>query len=189
VAAELAGVNHSSIITTVCTIEECEERGRPARDAEEIAAIFGHYAACSVVTFETAPLPARRWEERIHAAAAAGLPFLVLVRGDEVRGFAYASPWRPQPAYRRTVELTIYLHPDDTGRGHGRRLLDRLLARCADAGVAQAIAVIADTGDPASVALHRSAGFTMAGRLRRVGHKHGRWLDTILMQLEIDTAA
>jgi L-amino acid N-acyltransferase YncA len=173
----------------VCTIEESFVRGSAARDAEEIAAIFAHYATTSVVTFETAPLPASRWAERIRSVAAAGLPFLVLVRGGEVRGFGYAAPWRPKPAYRHTVEVSIYLHPDDTGHGYGRRLLDDLLVRCAAAGARQAIAVIVDSGSPASVQLHRAAGFEVAGTLSRVGHKHGRWLDTILMQRELGRVA
>jgi len=76
----------------------------------------------------------------------------------------------------------VYLAPGQRGRGLGRRLLEALLAGCADAGVRQVIAVIADSGDPASAALHRSCGFTDAGRLTRVGYKHGRWLDTVLLQ-------
>jgi L-amino acid N-acyltransferase YncA len=182
---ELGRVNHSSKIAVMCTIEEPSERGRVDRDAEEIAAIFGHYARTSVVTFETAPLPAPRWAERIRFAAARGLPFLVLVRDGAVRGFAYAAQWRPQPAYRNTVELSIYLHPDETGRGQGRRLLAELLARLTKAGVQQVVAVIVDSGNPASVELHRAAGFTVAGRLCRVGHKHGLWLDTIHMQRDL----
>ena len=183
--AELFGIDHSSKIAIVCTIEECCVRGRTDEDAEAIAGIFAHYATTSLVTFETAPLPASTWSQRIGSAEVAGLPFLVLVRAGEVRGFGYAAPWRPKPAYRHTIEVSTYLHPDDTGRGYGRRLLDELLARCAAAGARQAIAVIADSGSPASEHLHRAAGFEVAGRLSRVGHKHGRWLDTILMQREL----
>jgi phosphinothricin acetyltransferase len=83
------------------------------------------------------------------------------------------------------VETTIYLAPRAAGRGHGRRLLDELLKRCADAGARQAIAVVVDSGNPASQRLHRAAGFTDAGVLRRVGFKHDRWLDTLLMQREL----
>jgi L-amino acid N-acyltransferase YncA len=168
------------MVEIVCSIEEAS-----VPDAEEIAPIFAHYATTSVVTFETTPLPAESWAERIRSVRAAGLPFLVLVRDGEVRGFGYAAPWRPKPAYRHTVEVTIYLHPDDTGRGYGRRLLADLLARCADAGARQAIAVIADSGSAASERLHQAAGFAVVGRLSRVGHKHGRWVDTILMQREL----
>nr|WP_042188580.1 GNAT family N-acetyltransferase [Kibdelosporangium sp. MJ126-NF4]CEL18329.1 GCN5-related N-acetyltransferase [Kibdelosporangium sp. MJ126-NF4]CTQ97813.1 GCN5-related N-acetyltransferase [Kibdelosporangium sp. MJ126-NF4] len=169
------------------TIEESATRGRTAQDAREIAAIFAHYATNTVVTFETTPLPAHVWGRRIWSAAAAGLPFLVLVHDGAVRGFAYAAWWRPKPAYRHTVEVSIYLHPDETGRGYGRRLLDDLLTRCADAGVHQVIAVITDSGDLASTALHRAAGFEVAGKLSNVGHKQGRWVDTILMQRSLVT--
>ncbi|MBV9844505.1 MAG: N-acetyltransferase, partial [Kutzneria sp.] len=107
----------------------------------------------------------------------------------ELLGYALAAPWKPKPAYRHTIEVTIYLAPAHTGRGYGRRLLDELLARCAATGLRQAVAVIADTGEPASLALHNAAGFTLVGRLREVGHKHGRWVDTVLMQRELSTSA
>jgi phosphinothricin acetyltransferase len=102
-----------------------------------------------------------------------------------VCGFAYASPWRPKPAYRHTVEDTVYLSPGHTGRGIGSALLGTLLAGCAEAGARQVIAVIADTGSDASAALHRRFGFTQAGRLSGVGRKHGRWIDTVLMQKDL----
>lgn len=83
------------------------------------------------------------------------------------------------------METTIYLAPEAAGHGHGRRLLDELLERCAKAGARQAIAVVVESGNPASRNLHRAAGFADAGVLRRVGFKHGRWLDTLLMQREL----
>lgn len=98
-------------------------------------------------------------------------------------GYACAAPWRPKPAYRHTAEDSIYLAPDRTGQGLGSALLRPLSAACARAGVRELIAVIADdTGGDASVALHRRHGFTEAGRLAAVGYKHGRWIDTLLMQ-------
>jgi phosphinothricin acetyltransferase len=162
------------------TIEEI----RPATeaDAEGIAAVFAPYATDSVVTFETAPLSPEQWRAKIRESE---LPFLVLARDGEILGYALAAPWRPKPAYRFSAETTIYLSPTATGRGHGRRLLDELLKRCAEAGVRQAIAVIVDSGNPASRNLHRAAGFVDAGVLRRVGFKHDRWLDTLLMQREL----
>ncbi|HEY3469727.1 MAG TPA: GNAT family N-acetyltransferase [Amycolatopsis sp.] len=162
------------------TIEEV----RPATeaDAEGIAAVFAPYATDSVVTFETTPPTAEQWRAKIRDSP---LPFLVLARDDVVLGYAYAAPWRPKPAYRHTVETTIYLAQGTTGRGYGRRLLDELLKRCAEAGARQAIAVVVDSGSPASANLHRKAGFTDAGVLRRVGFKHDRWLDTLLLQREL----
>jgi len=189
-------------------------------DAEPVAAIFAHYVATSVATFEEVAPTAADWRRRLGELAARNLPFLVAeagapgggvaeawaaggggaggtVAGDGmagggvgggggfVCGFAYASPWRPKSAYRHTVEDTVYLSPGCTGRGIGSALLGTLLAGCAAAGARQVIAVIADTGSDASAALHRRFGFTQAGLLSGVGRKHGRWIDTLLMQKEL----
>jgi phosphinothricin acetyltransferase len=97
-------------------------------------------------------------------------------------GYACAGPWRRKPAYRSTVEDSVFVAPGRTGLGIGRRLLTDLLAACADARLRQVIAVIADSGEEASVALHLACGFSHAGRLTEVGFKHGRWIDTVLMQ-------
>ena len=157
-------------------------RPAAADDLGAIAGIFAHYVASSIVTFEEDPPTVAQWRQRLVGLAECGLPFLVAEAGGTVAGYAYASPWRPKPAYRHTVEDSVYLAPACRGKGLGRVLLDALLAACATAGVRQVIAVIADTGDPASVALHRACGFTDAGRLTQVGHKHGRWIDTVLLQ-------
>jgi L-amino acid N-acyltransferase YncA len=97
-------------------------------------------------------------------------------------GYAYATRWRPTPAYRYTVEDSVYIAPGYTRRGAGRLLLEALATQCACSGTRQMLAVVADTGDPASATLHRACGFTDAGRLRAVGYKHGRWIDTLLLQ-------
>jgi phosphinothricin acetyltransferase len=158
-------------------------------DAEAVAAIFAHYVA-TVVTFEEVAPCAADWRARLGELVGRNLPFLVAEAGGAeepgtVCGFAYASPWRPKPAYRHTVEDTVYLSPAHTGRGIGGALLGRLLEECAAAGARQVIAVIADTGSDASAALHRRFGFTQAGRLSGVGRKHGRWIDTVLMQKDL----
>jgi phosphinothricin acetyltransferase len=167
-------------------------------DAEPVAAIFAHYVATSVATFEEVAPTAADWRRRLGELAARNLPFLVAEGGvvatggvggggGFVCGFAYASPWRPKSAYRHTVEDTVYLSPDCTGCGIGSALLGTLLAGCAAAGARQVIAVIADTGSDASAALHRRFGFTQAGLLAGVGRKHGRWIDTLLMQKELES--
>jgi phosphinothricin acetyltransferase len=160
---------------------------RPAApgDLGAVAAIFSHYVTSSVITFEVTPPAAEYWRRTRDDLAARGLPFMVCECGGEVAGYAYAAPWRTKPAYQHTVESTIYLAPDHTGRGLGRQLLRALQRHCALAGVEQMIAVIADSGHPASTALHRACGFTDAGRLRNVGRKHGRLLDTLLMQHDL----
>ena len=157
-------------------------------DAEPVAAIFAHYVTTSVATFEEVAPAAADWRRRFEDLAERGLPFLVAEAGEGDRslcGFAYASPWRPKAAYRHTVEDTVYLSPGHLGRGTGSALLGPLLAGCAAAGARQVIAVIADTGSDASAALHRRFGFTQAGRLAGVGRKHGRWIDTVLMQKDL----
>ena len=196
-------------------------------DAGPVAAIFAHYVATSVATFEEVAPTAADWRQRFGELAARNLPFLVAEDGvagtgvaedgvagtgvaedgvagtgeagtgvaggggagggGSVCGFAYASPWRPKSAYRHTVEDTVYLSPGCTGRGIGSALLGTLLAGCAAAGARQVIAVIADTGSDASAALHRRFGFTQAGLLSGVGRKHGRWIDTLLMQKELES--
>jgi phosphinothricin acetyltransferase len=160
---------------------------RPAipADAEAVAGIFAHYVMTSVATFEETPPTPEYWRGRLGDLAGGGLPVLVAETGGAVAGFAYASPWRPKPAYRYTVEDSVYLAPESRGQGLGRLLLEQLLEACAAAGVRQVIAVIADTGDPASETLHRRCGFTDAGLLREVGHKHGRWIDTLLLQRSV----
>ena len=164
---------------------EPEVRAVLAADAERVAAIFAHYVTTSVATFEEVAPAAADWRRRAGDLTALGLPFLVAEAGGEICGFAYASPWRPKPAYRHTVEDSVYLFPGWTGRGVGTALLGALLAGCTTAGARQVIAVIADTGSGASAALHRRLGFTEAGRLAAVGRKHGRWVDTVLMQKDL----
>jgi L-amino acid N-acyltransferase YncA len=172
---------------------------RPAAPADmaDVARIFAHYVTTSTATFELTPPTAEAWAEKLAAIAAAGWPFLVVtddgvpsdgVTGDApeaVVGFAYVSAWRPRPAYAQTVEDTIYLAPDAVGRGLGARLLARLLDDAAAAGAREVVAVIADADSTASLALHRRAGFTEAGRLERVGRKFDRWLGTTLLQLSL----
>ena len=155
-------------------------------DAERVAAIFAHYVTASVATFEEVAPTADQWRQRLADRAARNLPFLVAEADGSVCGYAYASPWRPKPAYRHTVEDSVFLAPGRTGRGIGSALLGSLLAGCAAAGARQVIAVIADTGSDASAALHRRFGFTQAGLLSGVGRKHGRWIDTLLMQKDLD---
>ncbi|MBB5789158.1 GNAT family N-acetyltransferase [Jiangella mangrovi] len=165
---------------------------RPATEADlpAVAAIFAHYVETSVVTFEETPPSAADWARKLRDLDDRGLPFLVATDGaaaDAVAGYAYAAPWRPKPAYRHTAENTVYLSPAHTGRGLGRALMTALLDACARTAVRQLVAVVVDEGaEPnRSLALHRSLGFTEAGRLSAVGHKHGRWLDTALLQRDV----
>ena len=164
---------------------------RPARpaDLDAIREIYAHFVTTSVATFELDPPDRAEWVRRYEHVAAHGLPFLVAELDGTVAGYAYCTPWKARPAYRGTVEDSVYVAPWAAGQGVGGRLLDELLAACAVAGVREVIAVIADTGDPASVRLHLGRGFGEAGRLRGVGVKHGRTLDTLLMQRSLSDAS
>ena len=166
-------------------VGQAQIRAAEANDLGVIAGIFAHYVTASVTTFEETPPTVREWENKLSGTSQLGLPFLVVEAGEGVAGYAYAVPWRPKPAYRYTVEDSVYLAPGWTGRGLGRLLLTALLAHCSRVGARQMIAVIADSGAGASVALHRACGFTDAGRLAAVGFKHGRWIDTLLLQREL----
>jgi L-amino acid N-acyltransferase YncA len=161
-------------------------RTATAADLPAVSEIYAHYVAGSVATFELEPPDAVEWERRHRAVVDAGLPFVVIERDGAVAGYAYCAPWKTRPAYRATVEDSVYVAPWAVGTGCGTELLAALLDRSRDAGVREVIAVIADSGDPSSVRLHRRFGFRDAGRLVRVGYKHDRWIDTLLMQWSSD---
>ncbi|WP_248958427.1 GNAT family N-acetyltransferase [Sphaerisporangium perillae] len=163
-------------------------RAATPEDLQAVAAIYTHYVLGSVATFEETPPTVEDWHRRLADLAGRGLPFLVADLGGTVAGYAYAGPWRPKPAYRHTVEDTIYLAPGHTGKGLGRALLAPVLTGCAAAGTRQVVAVIADTGEKGSVALHQAFGFAHVGVLKAVGRKHGRWIDTVLMQRTLTPA-
>jgi L-amino acid N-acyltransferase YncA len=154
-------------------------------DLTAVTAIMAHYVEHTVATFNETSPTVEEWAQRCSDLAALGLPFLVAETAGEVVGFAFVAPWRPKSAYRYTVENTVYLAPGATGHGIGAALLAELIDRAATAGCRQIVAVIADTGNPGSAALHRRLGFVDAGRLRSVGFKHGRWIDTVLMQRDL----
>lgn len=160
---------------------------RPARedDLPAIARIYAHYVTDTVVTFELEPPDVNRWCDRLRTLGAAGWPFLVGTVADVVVGYAYVAPWHDRPAYRYTVENSVYLAPGQQGRGYGRVLLDELLAAAAAAGAWQVVAQITATGSATSAAVHRAAGFVEVGRLSAVGFKQDRWLDVVLMQASL----
>ena len=157
-------------------------RSTNSDDLDAIADIYAHHVRTGVATFELDAPDVPELRRRFDAVKAVGLPFLTAVLDGEVAGYAYCTPWKTRPAYRHTVEDSVYLAPHAVGRGVGGRLLDRLLDDCGRAGIREIIAVIVDTDGEASLALHRSRGFVDAGRLKAVGFKHGRWLDTVLLQ-------
>jgi phosphinothricin acetyltransferase len=118
-----------------------------------------------------------------------GLPWLVAEQDGQVLGYAYANHFRPRPAYRFSVEDSVYLHPEAQGRGVGRALLAELVARCQAAGARQMLAVIGDSANHGSIGVHRALGFERCGLLQAVGWKFGRWLDVVLMQRRLGAGA
>jgi L-amino acid N-acyltransferase YncA len=160
-------------------------RSGTPEDAAAIQAIYAHHVLHGTATFEEVPPDQPEIARRQAEIAGRGLPYLVAEAGGRVLGYAYAGPYRARSAYRVTIEDSIYLAPDAAGRGLGRRLLERLIAECTAVGARQLVAVIGDSGNVASIALHERLGFAHAGTLRSVGFKFGRWLDTVQMQLPL----
>jgi len=126
---------------------------------------------------------------RYQAMVATGYPYLVAQRAGELLGFAYAGPYRMRPAYRWTVEDSIYIAPQAQRHGVGTSLLRRLIELSESKGYRQMIAVIGDSANVASVELHRALDFHMVGTLANTGFKFGRWLDTVLMQRSLGPGA
>ena len=157
-------------------------RPAAASDAPALAAIYAHHVLHGFGTFEEVPPTPEQMDERRRNVTAHGLPYLVAEEAGHVLGYAYAAPFRPRAAYRYTVEDSVYIAPDAQGRGVGRMLLSRVLADCEALGLRQVIAVIGDSANAASIALHAALGFQRLGLARSVGFKHGRWVDTVWMQ-------
>lgn len=154
-----------------------------AGDGAQLAAIYNHYVASTIITFEVEAVAADDMRGRIAAVHDDGLPWLVaLDAAGDILGYAYASRWRARAAYRRSVESSIYLAPGATGRGIGRALYERLLDQLRARGLHTVIGGAA-LPNAASVALHEALGFTQVAHLREVGRKFGRWIDVGYWQL------
>jgi L-amino acid N-acyltransferase YncA len=157
---------------------------RPARAADLAAAadIYAFYVLNGLASFELEPPSVEEMARRHASITAATLPYLVAELDGRVAGYAYASAYRTRPAYRYTVEDSVYVHRDCGKRGVGGALLRELIARCAAAGARQMIAVIGDSANHPSIRLHEKHGFARVGLLPSVGYKFERWVDSVLMQ-------
>lgn len=152
-------------------------------DLPSIRAIYNHYVLNTVVTFDEEEMTLRATKHKFTSARRLGMPYIVAVSPTkQILGYAYVFPWKEKAAYRYTVENSIYLGPASTGKGLGRALLGALIERSREAGLKEIIAVIADGGAEASIALHKEFGFVEGGHMGKVGFKFGRWIGTILMQ-------
>ena len=164
---------------------------RPAtlEDIVPITAIYAHAVECGTASFELEPPSQAEMFARMKALLDGGFPYLVAESAETILGFAYAALYRTRPAYRFTLEDSVYVAPDMHGRGIGRSLLDCLVTNSEQRGFRQMIAVIGDSAQTASIELHRAVGFRIAGTLSNVGFKFGRWLDTVLMQRQLGHGA
>jgi phosphinothricin acetyltransferase len=157
---------------------------RPAilSDLPAIQPIYAHHVLHGLASFEEEPPSVEELERRFRDVTGRGLPYLVAEADGIVAGYGYCAPYRPRSAYRYALEDSIYVRPDMTGRGIGRRLLEGLIRRCEGLGYRQMIAVIGDSANAGSIGVHAACGFLRVGTLRSAGFKFGRWVDSVFMQ-------
>jgi len=156
-------------------------------DAAEIASIYAHHVLHGTATFDLVPPSREEWDAKLASIQGHGWPFVVAELDGQVAGYAYATQFRDRPAYAETCENSIYVSPERLGVGLGGMLLGALMVEAHRCGFRQMIAVIGGA-EPASVALHARSGFVEAGRMRNVGRKFGRLLDTVYMQRALEEA-
>jgi L-amino acid N-acyltransferase YncA len=159
-----------------------EIRAASAADLPAITEIYEHAVRHGTATFELIPPDLAEMTRRFGALMEGGFPYLVAALEGRVIGYAYAGAYRPRPAYRFTVENSVYLQPDIHRRGIGLQLLQKLIAESEARGYRQMIAVIGDSANAGSIGVHTRCGFQMIGTHPDVGFKFGRWLDTVMMQ-------
>jgi L-amino acid N-acyltransferase YncA len=160
-----------------------------AADIAAITRIYAHAVEHGTATFEIEPPDETEMARRLHALQQNGYPYLVAERAVSIAGYAYAGAYRARPAYHWSVEDSIYVAPDMQRQRVGSQLLAHLIEAAASRGFRQMIAVIGDSAQTPSIAVHERAGFSHIGTLRSVGFKHGRWLDTVLMQRALGSGA
>ena len=164
---------------------------RPASepDLAAVTDIYDHAVRTGTATFELIPPDLAEMTRRFKALTDGGFPYLAAGLDGRVIGYAYAGPYRPRPAYRFTVENSVYLAPSIHRRGIGTQLLRRLIVECEARGHRQMIAVIGDSANAGSIGVHLRNGFAMIGTHPNVGFKFGRWLDTVMMQRALGEGA
>lgn len=157
---------------------------RPSRDEDvpAITALYAHHVRHGTGTFETEPPSVADMGTRRADVLAKGLPYLVAEQDGKIAGFAYGNWFKPRPAYRYSVEDSIYLAPGLHGQGLGRALLAELLARCEAVGIRKVMAIVGDSANAGSLGVHRALGFTQVGTIESCGWKLGAWRDIVIMQ-------
>jgi L-amino acid N-acyltransferase YncA len=169
----------------LCGMSDIEIRPAAPGDLPAITDIYGQAVREGTATFELSAPDLAEMTRRFEALTHGGFPYLVAVQEGHVIGYAYAGAYRPRPAYRFTVENSVYLRPSIHRRGIGLQLLRRLISESQARGYRQMVAVIGDSANAGSIGVHTKCGFTMIGTNPDVGFKFGRWLDTVIMQLAL----
>lgn len=167
-------------------------RSATEADIPAIQAIYGHHVLHGLASFEEVAPSIYEMRVRFRSVIALGLPYVAAEIDGQVAGYSYAAPYRARPAYRYTIEDSVYVADGFGRRGVGVALLRELIARCEAGPWRQMLAVIGDSGNAGSIALHRCCGFALIGTLPSVGFKFGRWVDSVLMQRTLgsgDTSA
>ena len=157
-------------------------RASTEADVVRCAEIYGHHVLYGTASFEIDPPDLAEMKKRRAAVLDLGLPHLVAERQGCVMGYAYAGNWRPRPAYKYSVEDSVYIDHEAVGQGIGKALLPALIEQCTRLGKKQMVAVIGDSAQTPSIRLHTACGFEMVGTLKNIGFKFDRWLDSVLMQ-------
>lgn len=160
-------------------------RAASVTDISAITTIYEHYVRHSTATFALDPVPEAEMRAGFDSITAMRLPYIVAEADGEIIGYAYASPFRPRGGYRHGAESTIYLKPGHTGKGVGKALLSRLIELATERGLYMMYAVVGDSENAASIALHKACGYVETGRLPHSGYKLGRWLDVVFMTKQL----
>jgi L-amino acid N-acyltransferase YncA len=177
-------------------VRKLKQRGEPQlapekirevrfEDLPQIRDIYNYFIRNTVITFDDKPLDLNHWVELYELLTRLNLPFIAMVRGDELIGFAYLQPWRQRSGYLKVVENSIYLSAPATGKKLGSKLFAELIARARLAGIKEVIAVIADRGAEASISLHKKFGFQEQGHLAKVGIRFGKPIGSYLFSLNL----
>lgn len=164
-------------------------RPSKAADMPVIAEIYGYHVHNGLASFELLAPSIDEMTQRRADVISRNFPYLVAELDGRVVGYAYAGLYRHRPAYRHTLEDSVYVHKDFAGRGVGKALLDALIEGCVKAGARQLIAVIGDSANQGSIKLHAACGFKHTGTLQAVGFKFGQWVDSVVMQRPIGDGA
>jgi L-amino acid N-acyltransferase YncA len=164
-------------------------RSAQPSDIPAITRIYAHAVLHGTASFEIEPPDESEMARRQRVLLDGRHPYLVAEADGAVLGYAYAGPYRARPAYRWSVEDSVYIAPEAQRRGVGRALLESLIGESERRGFRQMIAVIGDSAQTASIELHRALGFRLIGTIVSVGFKHGRWLDSVLMQRPLGEGA